>query len=668
MTIMAPSGSVSPIFSPVSDVVPFSYAEAFTYLEIQRDLRIHLSNLEAAHNTLTANLRTAEAGLEEVVVATLAELDAAYTAVQDALAGSVAAQAAAAAASAATATTKATQADAAATATATAAAAAATSAAAAVAAAAAIPVSVKAFGALGNGAHDDTAAIQAAINALPLNTASTGILSPLGFANGGSVFLPKGRYRITSPIVLRRGVRVYGESRESTQLVSFVTGSVFSYADDGRYVQDEIVFENLSIWQDSSVVSTSGAAIDVFFGTAVPPSTNLICKNLLIMNTFRGIRLAAGIWSSFDNVYIQSCVTNGFEIAYTDGTQNVPTTSTTFKNTYASQCGNAGYKVTGAAYVSFVGTASDSNGTYGYHFEAGNTYSMLSCGAEENTLGGVYLKNVTGVVLNLSIVHTTAGVKHGVIVDACDGILLLGGVYSATTATGYGVHVAATGGRITTIGARFVGNYTTNICDSLTRFLNLTGDNGLTGSSGGKWAIGNDAFPDPVVTFNVGGNTTSEIGLKANGVFSQVASTNRNIAAQVLAQTAATALTYPELYGLHIPAAVKGAGSVVARIGGIVVEAQTAGSSATADIYIANGAAIPVGQWGMYSAVTKDSVFVGPIRSGSGTGPKWSSGTGSPETVVTAPVGSLYSRTDGGAATSLYVKETGTGATGWVAK
>ena len=49
-------------------------------------------------------------------------------------------------------------------------------------------------------------------------------------------------------------------------------------------------------------------------------------------------------------------------------------------------------------------------------------------------------------------------------------------------------------------------------------------------------------------------------------------------------------------------------------------------------------------------------------------GPVWSSGTGSPVGVVTASVGSLYSRTDGGAGTTLYVKETGAGNTGWVAK
>lgn len=43
-------------------------------------------------------------------------------------------------------------------------------------------------------------------------------------------------------------------------------------------------------------------------------------------------------------------------------------------------------------------------------------------------------------------------------------------------------------------------------------------------------------------------------------------------------------------------------------------------------------------------------------------------GTGTPEGVVTASMGSLYINKNGGASTSLYVKETGTGNTGWVGK
>lgn len=44
-------------------------------------------------------------------------------------------------------------------------------------------------------------------------------------------------------------------------------------------------------------------------------------------------------------------------------------------------------------------------------------------------------------------------------------------------------------------------------------------------------------------------------------------------------------------------------------------------------------------------------------------------GTGSPEGVVVANIGQIFERTDGGAGTSFYVKESDDGlATGWVAK
>ncbi len=45
----------------------------------------------------------------------------------------------------------------------------------------------------------------------------------------------------------------------------------------------------------------------------------------------------------------------------------------------------------------------------------------------------------------------------------------------------------------------------------------------------------------------------------------------------------------------------------------------------------------------------------------------WMSGEGSPEGVVSAPVATLYQRTDGAPGTQLYQKQTGTGDTGWVA-
>lgn len=62
----------------------------------------------------------------------------------------------------------------------------------------------------------------------------------------------------------------------------------------------------------------------------------------------------------------------------------------------------------------------------------------------------------------------------------------------------------------------------------------------------------------------------------------------------------------------------------------------------------------------IYGALRQEKVFQ--------SGPIWTTGRGSPESVVAAPVGSLYTRLDGGVNTTLYVKESGTGNTGWVNK
>jgi len=71
-----------------------------------------------------------------------------------------------------------------------------------------------------------------------------------------------------------------------------------------------------------------------------------------------------------------------------------------------------------------------------------------------------------------------------------------------------------------------------------------------------------------------------------------------------------------------------------------------------------------------FLSATGINVNSGNLHSASGTlgAPVELQGAGSPEGVFTAPIGSTYRRTDGGAATSFYVKESGTGNTGWVAK
>lgn len=63
-----------------------------------------------------------------------------------------------------------------------------------------------------------------------------------------------------------------------------------------------------------------------------------------------------------------------------------------------------------------------------------------------------------------------------------------------------------------------------------------------------------------------------------------------------------------------------------------------------------------------YSQVTASQ-----FKPGSGA-PIWTSGTGSPEGSISAPPGSLYTNEAGGAGSTLWIKESGSGNTGWIAK
>lgn len=84
--------------------------------------------------------------------------------------------------------------------------------------------------------------------------------------------------------------------------------------------------------------------------------------------------------------------------------------------------------------------------------------------------------------------------------------------------------------------------------------------------------------------------------------------------------------------------------------------------SASSDtVYVSNGSGS-----GVWKKLTVDSLDTGTLPYVSNTLIR--TGTGTPEGNVSATVGTLYLRSDGGTNTTLYVKETGTGTTGWVAK
>lgn len=127
-------------------------------------------------------------------------------------------------------------------------------------------------------------------------------------------------------------------------------------------------------------------------------------------------------------------------------------------------------------------------------------------------------------------------------------------------------------------------------------------------------------------------------------------------------------------------AALSGGGAIGATRGGYVIcfGNESATNPGQAQVISGNGADIVFSGGTLRSSLDNTYDFgtssmryangyVRALRPGAGA-VIWTSGTGTPEGVVVAPVGSLFTRTDGGAGTTLYCKESGAGNTGWVAK
>lgn len=71
------------------------------------------------------------------------------------------------------------------------------------------------YGAVGNGVADDTAAIQAAVNAAQAFIPSLSTFAP----QAPSVYVPSGKYKIAGTILITRPIRFWGEGWESTQFI-----------------------------------------------------------------------------------------------------------------------------------------------------------------------------------------------------------------------------------------------------------------------------------------------------------------------------------------------------------------------------------------------------------------------------------------------------------------
>lgn len=150
-------------------------------------------------------------------------------------------------------------------------------------------VSVKDFGAVGDGVANDAGAVQAAID-----YAET-------FAEGAQVLFPAGKYRVDSTVsVLKSGVNLIGESRIASWIINGTTNAPAIDFGDGTNTYARCGVEKMAFGQASGVTPVAGNC-----GLRLRKCSNFV------LNDVQALQFPASLYDGvvFDNV-TQSYVTN----------------------------------------------------------------------------------------------------------------------------------------------------------------------------------------------------------------------------------------------------------------------------------------------------------------------------------------------------------------------
>ena len=103
-------------------------------------------------------------------------------------------------------------------------------------------VSVKDFGAVGDGVTDDTAAIQAAFNAITSGTSGVGLS---GTGPAPAIYFPSGNYKISSTITMPNSSRMVGDGRWATRIFAAAGFTGIMIQDKGN--ASKIIIEDLTV-------------------------------------------------------------------------------------------------------------------------------------------------------------------------------------------------------------------------------------------------------------------------------------------------------------------------------------------------------------------------------------------------------------------------------------
>ena len=433
-------------------------------------------------------------------------------------------------------------------------------------------VSVKDFGAVGDGVTDDTAAIQAAIDA------------------ADSVYFPSGTYKITGSLALNANNKLLGEATRTAAIKQFTAATpvlVLSALADYCSVSDLLLFADAGVSSGITLVTCEGSH-----------------------NDFTRVRFS----TAANGIYFDTCYYN--LVTHCDF-NNLSNSGVEFEGTTSPEGANAN-TVADCTIGSITGTGIVV-GTYAY------SNIITSCAFESITGVGVNNDGKRTVISNCYF----ESISSWDIDAVSTGGLLATGNYTNDLAN----HINDTAPR-----ANIVQLHDTSSGDFIYRLGPVTLESNGTANV--------DVKPTDGVTTQLLGLTNVNI----DGP--QVRSDNLIVDTLGLVGKTSSSLATA---GVELSPA----GYVAATCSGGTA-AYLRRTTSDGDIQRFNRDSTQVGSISVTSTATayhtnNNNVF-------------WTSGSGTPEGSVTASVGSLYTRTDGSASTTLYVKESGVGNTGWVAK
>lgn len=231
-------------------------------------------------------------------------------------------------------------------------------------------VSVKDFGAVGDGVVDDTAAIQAAINAVDI---------------GGTVYLFDGVFKTTEELLITKTISIVGEDCRIGNVVNPLLSKSCIYAssttDAAAIRVDDCVgtFRNFIVFNNGGAVIVDGIR-------ANGGNNSLKVYDMMIEGFHTGIRCTIGYYNIVDNTSIAYCDT-GIRI---DNCYNfvISALKVRCNDTPIYDSGTYGLRLLNGSVVSIVGSAIEnfytiaidvgSNGTvnmFGTYFESPSTGS-----------------------------------------------------------------------------------------------------------------------------------------------------------------------------------------------------------------------------------------------------------------------------------------------------